>query len=72
MECTKEGCQKQPLSKEEKAKYDNCNYKGHVISDPDSKVSFIQCDENGVKDISIVSDKVKKSKEQQLNDTWFF
>ena len=30
------------------------------MSDPDSKVSFSECNENGVKDFSIVSDQVRK------------
>ena len=58
MECTKDGCVRQKLSQEQKTKFAKCNYEGHVLSDPDSKVSFIQCNENGVKDVSIVSEKV--------------
>ena len=57
-ECSNKGCQKEPLSKEERNKLDQCSFGGHVLSDPDSKVSLNQCDDNGVKDISIVSEKV--------------
>jgi len=60
-ECSSEGCHKEPLSKEERKKLDRCSFGGHVLSDPDSKVSLSQCDDNGVKDISIVSEKVKLS-----------
>ena len=56
--CSKDGCVRQKLSREQKTKLDNCNYEGRVVSDPDSKVSLIQCNENGVKDVSIVSEKV--------------
>merc|ERR1712142_1129144 len=61
MDCSSEGCEKQILSEEEKRKFDKCNYEGHVESDPDSKVSFNQCNENEVKDITIISDKAKLS-----------
>jgi len=60
-ECSSKGCKKEPLSKEERKKLDRCSFGGHVLSDPDSKVSLSQCDDNGVKDISIVSEKVKLS-----------
>ena len=58
MECSENGCENQPLSKEEFRKWDNCIYKGYLLSDPDSKVILDQCHENGVVDISIVSEKV--------------
>merc|ERR1712042_100479 len=61
MDCSSEGCEKQILSEEEKRKFDKCNYEGYVESDPDSKVSFNQCNENEVKDITIISDKAKLS-----------
>jgi len=57
MDCSSKGCEKETLSEEEKIKFDNCNYEGYVVSDPDSKVSLSQCDRNN-KDVSIVSDKV--------------
>jgi len=58
--CSKEdGCKKQYLPSEEKNKFDKCTFEGHLVSDPDSKVSLSQCDENGFQDISIVSEKTK-------------
>eukprot|EP00091_Calanus_sinicus_P014601 TRINITY_DN3220_c0_g1_i2.p1 TRINITY_DN3220_c0_g1~~TRINITY_DN3220_c0_g1_i2.p1 ORF type:complete len:284 (-),score=32.92 TRINITY_DN3220_c0_g1_i2:326-1177(-) len=56
-ECSSSGCKKETLSKEKRRRYDKCNYEGHIVSDPNSKVSFIKCDENGVKDIVIVAEK---------------
>ena len=61
-ECSNKGCKKESLSREEMEKLDKCVYQGHVVSDPDSKVSLNQCDEKGVKDISVVSEKVCISK----------
>ena len=57
-ECSSKGCKKEPLSRKERKKLDKCSFEGHVVGDPDSKVSLNQCDDNGVKDISIVSEKV--------------
>ena len=57
-ECSRTGCEVQSLSDEKKRRLNKCNFEGHVLSDPDSKVSFSECDENGVKDVSIVSDQV--------------
>jgi len=56
-ECSKKGCKKKTLSKDEKAKFDKCNYKGYVISDPDSKVSLTTCNDHGINDIVVVSEK---------------
>ena len=60
MDCSSKGCKKQTLSEKERSKFNKCNYKGHVLSDPDSKVSFTHCYKSHVKDISIVSEKVRK------------
>ena len=49
---------KQILSEEEKTKFDKCSYEGQMVSDPDSRVSFNQCNENDVKDVTVVSEKV--------------
>ena len=57
-ECSGYGCENRSLSKKELEKWDNCIYEGHLRSDPDSKVILDQCDENGAKDISIISEKV--------------
>ena len=57
-ECSKKGCKKKTLSKDEKAKFDKCNYKGYVVSDPDSKVSLTTCNDHGINDIVVVSQKV--------------
>jgi len=56
-ECSTDGCKKDTVSNDEKADFDDCIYQGRLLSDQDSKVSLSQCNEDGVKDISIVSDK---------------
>lgn len=73
VECSKKGCEKLDLSFEERTKFDKCNFKGSVISDPDSKVTLSQCDANGFTDISIVSEKVpKKTKQKNVFHNYFF
>ena len=66
VECSKKGCEKLDISMEERTKFDKCNFKGSVISDPDSKVTLSQCDAHGFTDISIVSEKVQQNLEKKV------
>lgn len=41
---------------------ENCNFEGNLQSDLRAKVLMVACDKEGVRDISVVSGKVKTSK----------
>ena len=41
---------------------ENCNFEGNLQSDLRVKVLMVACDKEGVRDISVVSGKVKTSK----------
>ena len=58
--CGKSGCHSKKLTEEEQYKLSKCNYEGSLDSDQESKVNVAACNENGVKDIAIVSNKVEK------------
>ena len=59
--CGKSGCHSKKLTEDEKHEFSKCNYEGSLKSDKGSKVTLTACNENGVKDIAIVSDKVSQS-----------
>merc|ERR1719369_1702466 len=57
--CGRSGCHSEKLTEREKRKFSKCNYEGSIDSDQGSKVNVAACNENGVYDIAIVSNKVK-------------